>query len=164
MAKARITDKQRAALQIAVDFGRVIQHPGDSIPRPDHAAGVTLESLKGRGLLEPYEGPRYMPVYLITEAGREALGLPAKVIGSPAKVITIYLVTFTRIGRNKNVQPLQVPIAEGKNPDEFLLPAIVRYARKFLSSGGFDVTLDRERVNGMIEYGRFGQFTITKEA
>jgi hypothetical protein len=157
MAKARLTEKQRHALQIAVDFGRVIQHPGDSIPRPDHAAGVTLESLRGRGLLEPYEGPRYMPVYLITDAGREALGLPAK-------SITVHTVTFTRIGRTKNVQPLQIPVPTGKDADEYVVPAIVRYARKFLLSGGFDVTLDRERVNGMIEYGRFGQFTITQEA
>ncbi len=74
--KERLTAKQLQALRIAAKFGRVIQFWGDdddSRRTTTHAAGVTLESLRARGLLKEYEGPRYMPVYLLTDKGREAL-------------------------------------------------------------------------------------------
>lgn len=75
MSKPRLTAKQTAALKIAAQHGRVIQERGDGFDqyRPDHAGRTTLESLRARGLLAEYEGPRYMPTYVLTDAGQEAI-------------------------------------------------------------------------------------------
>lgn len=71
----RLTKLQREALRRANEFGKVVQAHDDGFDhhRPNVAARITLESLRARGLLEPYDGPRYMPVYLLTEAGRKEL-------------------------------------------------------------------------------------------
>lgn len=160
MPKIRLTVKQREALAVAEKFGYVCMARQDGLDhiRPDHYGRVTLESLRGRDLLEPVDGPHYMLKLKLTDAGREAIG--ATTTTPSAKT---YVVEFTRIGRRRGVEPLTVKVPAGKSVMEAVLPAVGRYARRFLLSGQFDVTMDRDQLSGMIEYGRYGQFTV-KEA
>lgn len=71
----RLTSKQVAALRIAERFGRVKQQHGDQFDhqRPEVAHKATLWSLKERGLIVEATGPRYMPIYELTAAGRDEL-------------------------------------------------------------------------------------------
>lgn len=66
----RLTILQRKALVAALD-----QHVSEvnrpEAPLPQEFPAVTLRSLRGRGFLAPWGGPRYMPQYYLTATGRQ---------------------------------------------------------------------------------------------
>lgn len=65
------------------------------------------------------------------------------------------IATFDRIGRNHYVPPLAVT----GTPDE-IAEQVFRYARRYLGSKWYEVTVDLETMTGAIEYGRFGSFML----
>ena len=65
--------------------------------------------------------------------------------------------TFERIGRNHGVPPLELTTNTRAGQAE----EVYDYARKFLASSGYTVTID-EDGNGSIEFGQFGKFTVTE--
>lgn len=65
----RLTALQRKALVAALDQ-RVSEVNRPESPLPQEFPAVTLRSLQGRGFLAPWEGPRYMPQYYLTDSGR----------------------------------------------------------------------------------------------
>ena len=70
-----------------------------------------------------------------------------------------YAVEFERIGRTRG---LPVQHFAAVNGDD-LAEQVWRFARRHLGSRWFDVTVDLEAMNGFIEFGRFGRFTIAEE-
>lgn len=74
-------------------------------------------------------------------------------------------IEFERIGRRRGVDDLVVRVSDLPEAAELELEsAIRRYARKFLASKEFDVTVDWPALDsGRIEYGRFGTFNIRPE-
>lgn len=70
-----------------------------------------------------------------------------------------YLVTFDRIGRNHNVEPLNVQ-SDGPN---HLAEQIYHYARPHLRSRDVDVVVDLDAGSGHILCGfnNGGTFTVT---
>lgn len=71
--------------------------------------------------------------------------------------LTRYRVDFERIGRRRDVAPLEVAApAAGELADE-----VAEYARRYLGSRFFVVVVDLEQMTGRIEGGRFGTFTIS---
>jgi hypothetical protein len=71
--------------------------------------------------------------------------------------VTSYRCDFERIGRDHYVPPL---VVEADDADEIAFN-VFTYAKKFLASSGFDVTVNLETGKGFIEAGRFGKFDIT---
>lgn len=68
-----------------------------------------------------------------------------------------YLTTFTRIGRNHYIDPLEVTF--GTDPDTVAYQ-VFQYAKKKLSSHQFEVEVNMDELKGTIEGGRFGSFTL----
>lgn len=66
----------------------------------------------------------------------------------------MYRVTFQRIGRHRDVQPLEVEAANGAD----LAHHIHGYASRFLGSKDYNVAVNGD--HGSIEGGRFGRFTV----
>lgn len=67
--------------------------------------------------------------------------------------------TFERIGRQHDVPPLTVTAALSLHADAIAVD-VHGYAKQFLGSKNFVVTVDLETGKGSIEGGRFGRFTI----
>ena len=67
-----------------------------------------------------------------------------------------YTAKFERIGRRRDVPDLVV-VADTADQ---MADAIWHYAKGFLGSKWYDVTVDLEAMRGSIEYGRFGRFTL----
>ena len=70
-----------------------------------------------------------------------------------------YVARFDRIGRNHDVPDLTV---DGTADD--IAYAIHKYARGFLGSRDYIVTLDLTALTGSIGLGRFGSFTLAPKA
>lgn len=73
-----------------------------------------------------------------------------------------YIVNFERIGRNRSVEPLTV---QSDDPDT-IAEAIYKYARPKLASKDVEVTVNLEKLTGIIEVGwnNGGTFTLEKVA
>ena len=67
------------------------------------------------------------------------------------------VVTFARIGRHRDVPPLEL---ESPLTREALEDRIWEYARKHLGSQFFDVSANPNTGRGSIGQGRFGTFTV----
>lgn len=68
----------------------------------------------------------------------------------------LYLVTFGRVGRSNGIRPTMFN-ARGA---EDLAEQVHRRLRRYLASSWFDVSVDLESGRGLIEAGRFGEFTV----
>lgn len=64
---------------------------------------------------------------------------------------------FDRIGRRHDVDDLEVEAPVSAND---LAERVYHHARKYLGSKVFEVDLSLEEGRGLIEWGRFGSFTI----
>lgn len=65
--------------------------------------------------------------------------------------------TFQRIGRHRDVPPLEL---ESPITREAIEDRIWEYARKFMGSQFFDVSVNPSTGRGSIGQGRFGTFTM----
>lgn len=70
--------------------------------------------------------------------------------------MTKYEITFDRIGRTKNIVTSFKDIIDADD----LAEKIFLYARKYLSSNDYIVTVDLDSMSGAIKGGRYGNFTI----
>ena len=75
--------------------------------------------------------------------------------------MTKYRVHFDRVGRNHNVADL---VVEAENADR-IAEEVFHEVGKHLRSKSYEVTLHLESGigKGFVDYGRFGNFTITEE-
>lgn len=72
-----------------------------------------------------------------------------------------YKITFDRIGRTRNHQPLTVTAnGDPETTGGDIADAVYGYARNHLISRDFDVYADPENGKGSIDGGKFGTFTI----
>jgi len=69
-----------------------------------------------------------------------------------------YRITFERVGRNHNPEPLLTEAADAEDLATKIFDHII--ARKLLRSREFDVVVNLDKMIGLIEGGRFGEFTI----
>ena len=72
--------------------------------------------------------------------------------------MTTTTITFDRIGRNHSVPPL---VIDGDPDGQDVADAVYKYARKFLMSSDYEVTANLQTGRVSIDYGRFGEGTIT---
>src|SRR5205085_9114624 len=70
--------------------------------------------------------------------------------------IVKYRCQFERIGRNRDVPPLDV---ESDDAAEIAYN-VYTYSRRFLTSNDVFVTVDLDALRGWINAGRFGTFTL----
>ena len=82
-----------------------------------------------------------------------------------ASTVRHYRVTFDRLGRNTNPDPLYVRVSNDKDSSE-LARAIHTYARPFLMSRDFEVTVDLSAMGGWITAGshQVSWFTLLDRA
>lgn len=78
---------------------------------------------------------------------------------SPLPVTGTYRVTFVRVGRRRDVPPLdvKVPAAQAWNTANEIAFAVHKYVSKFLTSWWFEVDVDMTYGRVVIDDGRFGE-------
>jgi hypothetical protein len=69
-----------------------------------------------------------------------------------------YRITFDRVGRNHNPEPVFIEASDAEDLAAKIFAYIIR--RKLLASREFEVTVDLTKMSGSIDFGRFGEFTI----
>lgn len=76
----------------------------------------------------------------------------------------IYDISFDRIGRRRDVPPLEVTVkaADEWRAGNVVAEKVYRYAGKYLASRGYEVDVDLEKGTGYIFTGQpAGDFTVT---